>query len=85
MMPVSFRTFLSHEIETQGWYFPANQAIAPWWLYYGQQYGPDSQHPKVTNHLMVDGSVHEVDKQIDVAAYMFLITRESGDPAPATE
>ena len=47
--------------------------------------GPQSQHPSVTNHLMVDGSVHTLSNTIDVAAYMFLITRESGDPAPAFE
>jgi prepilin-type N-terminal cleavage/methylation domain-containing protein len=85
MMPRTFRTFLSHENETMGWYFPANQAIASWWLLYGQEYGPGSQHPRVTNHVMVDGSVHSIDNQIDVAAYMFLITRESGDPAPRLE
>ena len=84
-MPPEFRTFLSHEVETMGWYFPANQTIVSRWLVNGQQYGPDSQHPKVTNHLMVDGSVHNINKQIDVAAYMFLVTRESGDPAPRME
>jgi prepilin-type N-terminal cleavage/methylation domain-containing protein len=82
MLPDSFRTFLSHDIDQYGWYFPANMAVCPWWLLYGQQYGPSSQHRDVTNHLMVDGSVHSIRNTIDVAAYMFLITRESGDPAP---
>jgi hypothetical protein len=34
---------------------------------------------------MVDGSVHTIMNDIDVAAYMFMITREAGDPAPPTD
>ncbi len=45
-------------------------------------YGPSSGHPSVVNHLMADGSVHSLNKQIDVSAYMFLITRDGGDPSP---
>ena len=46
-------------------------------------YGPSSNHAAVVNHLMADGSVHCLSKQIDVSAYMFLITRNGGDPSPA--
>ena len=31
---------------------------------------------------MADGSVHCLSKQIDVSAYMFLITQNGGDPNP---
>jgi hypothetical protein len=43
-------------------------------------YGPSSAHASVVNHLMVDGSVRSVAKNIDVSVYMFLITRAGGDP-----
>ena len=45
-------------------------------------YGPSSGHAYVVNHLMADGSVHCLSKQIDVSAYMFLITRKGSDPNP---
>lgn len=45
-----------------------------------QKYGPRSHHPGVTNHLMADGSVHSFDNGMDVAMYMFLITRQGDDP-----
>jgi len=76
----SFRTFLGRTDYQNYWYLPENADP-----YSYKQYGPQSQHPSVTNHLMVDGSVHTLSNTIDVAAYMFLITRESGDPAPAFE
>jgi hypothetical protein len=46
-------------------------------------YGPSSGHVGIVNHLFADGSVHCLSKQIDVSAYMFLITKSGGDPAPA--
>jgi hypothetical protein len=45
-------------------------------------YGPSSGHPSIVNHLMGDASVHSLNKQMDVAAYTFLITRNGGDPNP---
>ncbi len=45
-------------------------------------YGPSSAHPAGVNHLFVDGSVQGISKQIDGAAYMFLITRDNADPFP---
>jgi len=50
---------------------------------YKSKYGPSSHHPGVTNHVFVDGSVHTIDNRIDVALYMFLTTRDAGDPASA--
>ncbi len=43
-------------------------------------YGPSSGHPTIVNHLMADGSVWSLHKDIDVSAYMFLITKAGGDP-----
>jgi len=73
----SFGTFLGRTDYQNWWYLP--ESVDP---YSFKQYGPKSQHPGVTNHVMVDGSVHTIANTIDVAAYMFMITRESGDPAP---
>ena len=42
--------------------------------------GSGSKHPGVTNHLFVDGTVHTIKNNIDPALYMFLITRDGGDP-----
>ena len=47
--------------------------------------GPGADHPGVTNHLFADGSVHAISNEIDAAAYMFLITRENGDPTPSLD
>ena len=43
-------------------------------------YGPSSGHQYIVNHLMADGAVYSLSKQIDVTAYMFLITRNGGEP-----
>ena len=49
--------------------------------HYGDaHYGPSSGHPQVVNHLFGDGSVHSLLKDIDVATYMFLITKNGHDP-----
>jgi len=45
------------------------------------QIGPSSHHYSVINHLLADGSAQSVNEDIDAAAYMFLITREGGDPS----
>lgn len=44
------------------------------------RFGPSSKHPRVTNHLFVDGAVRPVANDVDPAAYMFAITRNGGDP-----
>ena len=46
----------------------------------GNTYGPSSGHPGVVNHLFADGTVRCVGKDTDFATYMFLITRDGGDP-----
>ncbi len=45
-------------------------------------FGPSSHHARVTNHGLADGSVLSISDDIDAAAYMFLITRNGGDPKP---
>jgi prepilin-type N-terminal cleavage/methylation domain-containing protein len=42
--------------------------------------GPGSMHPQVVNHLWGDGAVNSVNKELDAALYMFIITRANGDP-----
>lgn len=49
-------------------------------FYNNPDFGPSSGHPAVVNHLFTDGAVRSLDKSIDVATYMFLITRAGGDP-----
>jgi len=44
------------------------------------KFGPSSSHPAVVNHLFADGAVRSIAKDVDVATYMFLITRAGGDP-----
>jgi prepilin-type N-terminal cleavage/methylation domain-containing protein len=41
--------------------------------------GPGSAHPQVTNHLFVDGTVRPLRNEIDVAAYMFMITKSGSE------
>ncbi len=48
------------------------------------KYGPSSGHPGVVNHLLADGAVRSLSKDVDFAAYMFLITRAGGDPGDSS-
>lgn len=43
-------------------------------------YGPSAGHPGVVNHVFADGAVRSVSKKVDFCTYMFLITRNGGDP-----
>jgi type II secretory pathway pseudopilin PulG len=47
----------------------------------GGKYGPSSRHPGVVNHACLDGSVHGIGKDVDAALYMFIITKNGGEPA----
>ncbi|HYW79565.1 MAG TPA: DUF1559 domain-containing protein [Thermoguttaceae bacterium] len=47
--------------------------------------GPSSDHSGVNNHMFADGSVHSISNMIDAALYMFVITRNNGDPVPDVE
>lgn len=44
-------------------------------------YGPSSAHPGGVHHLFADGSVRNMRRNMDFALYMFLLTRNGGDPA----
>ena len=44
------------------------------------KYGPSSHHKGVTNHCFADGNVRSLNNDIDAALYMFLTTRDNGDP-----
>jgi prepilin-type N-terminal cleavage/methylation domain-containing protein len=43
------------------------------------KYGPSSMHPGVVNHLFCDGNVRQINLEVDVAAYMFMITRSGSE------
>jgi hypothetical protein len=48
----------------------------------GGRYGPSSHHPEIVNHLMCDGSVRSVRREMDVAYYMYQVTRAGvGEPS----
>jgi len=47
-------------------------------------YGPSSGHPTTVSHLFGDGSAVAVSKKVDLASYMFWITRNGADPNPST-
>ena len=43
-------------------------------------YGPSSEHSGVVVHSFIDGSVHDIDIEIDPAVYFFATTYKGGDP-----
>jgi prepilin-type processing-associated H-X9-DG protein len=43
------------------------------------KYGPSSMHSGTVNHLFCDGNVRSLDVNVDVAAYMFMITRSGSE------
>ena len=73
----AFRTFLAFN-------FAPSAADANSYPTFGMTpyaiYGPSAGHPTTINHLMGDGSVQAINKKADVAAYMFSITKNGGDP-----
>lgn len=44
------------------------------------KYGPSSEHSGVVVHSFIDGSVHDIDIEIDPAVYFFATTYKGGDP-----
>jgi prepilin-type N-terminal cleavage/methylation domain-containing protein len=77
----SYRTYLAFEFSPTGADAGTYPAFGPGSAG-GQQpaYGPSSGHTTIVNHLMGDGSVEPISKQVDVSAYMFMTTRNGGDP-----
>ena len=45
------------------------------------KYGPSSAHKGIVNHLFADNDVRPLKTTVDVALYMFVITRSGQDPA----
>jgi prepilin-type N-terminal cleavage/methylation domain-containing protein len=66
----SAKTYLDYDFKPQNnKYDPQNDI----------KYGPGSAHPLVTNHLFVDGTVRALRNDVDVAAYMFMITKSGSE------
>jgi hypothetical protein len=78
------RTYLAYD-----WDDPADQGLGyggdsgRWCKGYSNSradWGPNSGHPGVVNHLFCDGSAQSLAKTMDVNVYWFLITIANGDP-----
>ena len=70
-----YKTYLAYDfaLGDPGFYVPfTTEAL--------NLYGPSSGHPGVVNHLFADGTVRSISKDEDFCSYMFLITRNGGDP-----
>jgi type II secretory pathway pseudopilin PulG len=79
------RTYLAYDFPgtDNGLYpNPATPVVGNIYTTSPKTFGPSSGHPTVVNHLMGDGAVHTVRKDVDFAMYFFAITRNNGDPAP---
>lgn len=84
----TYRTYLDWDYKINRWYDDEGLTLSPGpvsslghvYRQYPIHYGPSSHHPGVTNHLFVDGSVHGMSNKVDTALYMFLVTRDAGDP-----
>ena len=72
------RTFLSYDFSPQG--ADAGKYEDPGFGKTSPAYGPSSSHPGVVNCVMGDASVRSISKQIDVANFFFLITKNNSDP-----
>jgi hypothetical protein len=70
------RTYLAYDFRPGGadeGTYPAFDGSQPAW-------GPSSGHVGIVNHGFCDGSVQALSTRIDPAAYMFMITKNGGDP-----
>jgi prepilin-type N-terminal cleavage/methylation domain-containing protein len=77
----AFRTYLAFNFSPTGADSGTYPSFGPGSINSQQpQYGPSSGHSVVVMHLLGDGSVQPILKTVDAAAYMFLITRNGGDP-----
>jgi len=85
---VKYKTYMAFDFKTKdrdmyGMWLMRHWGMssgAGWSGFCAPKYGPSSGHPQIVNHLYGDGSVHGLLKDLDVATYMFLITRRNGDP-----
>jgi hypothetical protein len=73
-LPQIYRSYLDWDYERSRY---DDEGMAWEWKI---KYGPSSHHAGITNHLFVDARVQAVTNKVDPALYMFLITRDGGDP-----
>jgi prepilin-type N-terminal cleavage/methylation domain-containing protein len=72
----SGRPYLNYHfvtVATDTYEAPSSIGTAPFW-------GPSAGHPSVVNHLLGDGSVQPLNKNLYIEVYFFLITKNNGDP-----
>jgi len=77
----SNRTYMNHDYEQS----PYLDDVADTYREEFQSmpfYGPSSDHTSVVNHVFADGSARSLSIDMDVAAYMFFITRNNSDVPP---
>jgi prepilin-type N-terminal cleavage/methylation domain-containing protein len=65
-----WKTYLNYDMKDLSHWYDQQQQV---------RWGPSSRHSGVVNHLFCDGIVRGVPVTIDVAAYMFLITRAGSE------
>ena len=70
VLPKEWKTYLNYDLKNLTNMYDSVQQV---------RWGPSSRHPNVVNHLFCDGIVRAVPTTIDVAAYMFLITRSGSE------
>lgn len=72
-VPATVRTFLGYDYENPDNQYDVKREI---------KWGPSSRHRGTVNHLFADGVARSVRADIDVAIYMFMITRAAGEQFP---
>lgn len=72
------RTYLSYDFSPTG--TEAGKYEDPGFSKIPPAYGPSSSHPAVVACGMADGSVVALSKQVDAAAFFFMITKNGSDP-----
>ena len=72
------RTFLSYDFSPTG--ANAGKYEDPGFSKPAPVFGPSSAHPGVVNCGMCDGAVLPISKNIDAAAFFFMITKNGDDP-----
>lgn len=71
LLPPNVKSYLDYDYKAQQNMYDVTLNI---------KYGASSRHAAGVNHLFCDGNVRTIPLSIDVAAYMFLITRRGKEP-----
>jgi prepilin-type N-terminal cleavage/methylation domain-containing protein len=69
-LSASLKTYLNYDYKPQANKYDSQNDV---------KYGPSSMHAGVVNHLFCDINVRGIDVNVDVAAYMFMITRAGSE------